>query len=172
VFISQLKQDDPYHAEALIVARRLQKGEIHAETSVLTMLEAASVAGRMYHHTMGNKANADERRTFVVKTLKILARLGVKFVHIAGDSTLALGGGQVHAPSIINESLLLSVQTTLRTLDLMHIAAARHAKQNNPEIGAFVTGDDGILSLKEQLFVVAGMPFISPRDYVQSLGLK
>ncbi len=173
VFISQLKPDDPYHPEALIIARKLQKGEIHAETSVLTILEAASVTGRMYHHAMGNRENVDERKVFVVKTLEVLAGLGIKFVHMEGDILFALGTLKVRMPNLFNDSILLSIQTTLRTLDLMHVAAARYAKQNNRELGAFVTGDDGLLLLKEQLSVIAGgMPFLSPREYVQGLGLK
>ena len=171
MFISQLKPDDPYHSEGIIVARKLRKGEIHAETSVVTILEAASVASRMYHHAMGNKENADERKVFVVKTLKMLAGL-VKFVHMAGDAPLELGTMQTYVPNIFNESILLSIQTTLRTLDLMHVAAARHAKQNNGELGAFVTGDEGLLLQKEHLSRITGMPFLSPREYVRGLGLK
>lgn len=170
VFISQLKPDDPYHAEALIIGRKLRKGEIHAETSVLTILETAAVAGRMYHQTMGSE-DEDERKAFVAKTLRMLAGL-VKFVHIDGESPLALGTVKVRVPNIFNEALLLGVRTTLRTLDIMQVAAARHAKQNNGELGAFVTGDDGILRLKEELSVMAGMPFLSPREYVRGLDLK
>lgn len=170
MFISQLKQDDPYHAEALAMGRELLKGEIHAETSVLTILETAAVAGRMYRQAMGGKDDGG-RKAFVAKILAKLAGL-VKFVHIAGESPLALGTSQVHVPNLFSESLLLSVQTPLRTLDIMQVAAARHARQNNKELGAFVTGDDGILRLKEELSVVANMPFLSPREYVQGLGLR
>lgn len=173
MFISQLKPDDPYHSEALIIARKLRKGEIQAETSVLTILETASVAGRVYyHHAMGSKGNAGERKMFVAKMLKTLAGLGIKFVHISGDMSFTLGPVQIHVPNIFSESILLSLQTSLRTLDLMHVAAARHAKQNNGELGAFVTGDDEILQLKEELSIVASMPFLSPREYVRGLGLK
>lgn len=172
MFISQLKPDDPYHSDAILIGRKLRKGEIHAETSVLTILETAAVAGRMYHQAMGSKENEDERKAFVVKTIQTLATLGIKFVHISGESPFALGTVKVHVPNIFNESLLLSVRTTLRTLDMMQVAAARHAKQDNGELGAFVTGDDGILRQKERLSVIAGMPFLSPSEYVRGLDLK
>lgn len=171
MFISQLKPDDPYHSEALLIANGLRKGEVHAETSVLTMVETASVASRMYYHAMGSKASPDERKTFVTKTIRMLAGV-VKFVHMEGDSPIPLGSIRPYAPSIFSESILLSTQTTLRTLDLMHVVAARHARKNNGELGAFVTGDEDLLLLKEQLSKIAGMPFLSPREYVHGLGLK
>lgn len=171
MFISQLKPDDPYHSDALAIGRKLRKGELRAETSVLTILEAASVAGRMYHHAMGDRVNIDERKSFVIKTLKTLAGL-VKFVHMPGDVPLSVGIVKAHMPSILNESFLLSFQTTLRTLDLMHVAVAKYAEQDNGELDAFVTGDEGILKLKDQLSVMVGMPFMSPREYARGLGLK
>ncbi len=172
VFISALKADDPYHHEAKIVAKSLRKGEIQAETSILTLLETASVASRMYHRAQGSEEDDQKRKTFVVKTLKTLAGLGVKFVHMAGDTPFAVENIMTYVPSVFNESILLGIQTTLRTLDLMHVAAARHAKQNNHEIGAFVTGDMELLRMKGQLSTITGMPFRSPREYVIDIGLK
>ena len=55
VFISRWKPDDAYYSEAKIIASSLQKGEISAYTSVLTLLETASVAGRLYAHRMKDK---------------------------------------------------------------------------------------------------------------------
>ncbi|HEX9846109.1 MAG TPA: PIN domain-containing protein [Candidatus Nitrosotenuis sp.] len=171
VFISALKSDDPYHAEAGRVASRLRKGEIQAETSTLTLLEVASVASRLYHRAEGSKDD-HKRKTFVVKTLKTLAGLGIRFVHMSGDTPFAVGNIKTDMPNVFNESILLSIQTTLRTLDLMHVAAARHAKQNNRELGAFVTGDTELLRMKAQLSRITGMPFLSPREYVIDMGLK
>lgn len=170
VFISHLKADDPYHNEAGVVANKLRKNEIQAETSILTLLEVASVASRLYYAKQ-SKEN-QERKTFVVKTIKMLAGLGIKFVHMAGDTPLALGNIKTDVPNTFHESILLSIQTTLRTLDLMHVAVARHAKQKNRELGAFVTGDAELLLMKDQLSKITGMPFLSPREYVRGLGLK
>jgi predicted nucleic acid-binding protein len=170
VFISALKADDPYHSEAGILASRLRKGEIKAETSTLTLLEVASVASLLYHHVEGK--DDQKRRAFVVKILRTLGGLGIRFVHMAGDTPFALGNVKTDVSNIFNESILLSIQTTLRTLDLVHVAAARHAKQNNGELGAFVTGDTDLLGMRGQLSTITGMPFVSPREYVKGLGLK
>lgn len=172
VFISALKPDDPYYSEAGIVVSRLRKDEIQAETSILTLLEVASVASRLYHRIEGSKDDNHKRKIFVVKTLKTLTGLGIKFVHMAGDTPFWMGKIKTDVPNIFNESILLSIQTTLRTLDLMHVAAARYAKQNNHEIGAFVTGDMELLRMKSQLSKISGMPFLSPKEYVRNLGLK
>jgi predicted nucleic acid-binding protein len=172
VFISKIKPDDPYHLEADLLINKIRKGQIKAETSVLTLLELSSVAGRLYHRTYDKQENIPERRAFVVKMLKTFANLGVKFVHMAGDLPFTFGNIKTDVPSMINESIFLSIQIPLRTLDLFHVAAARHAKQNNHDLGAFVTGDKEILLMKDDLSRFTGLAFLSPREYVNGLGLK
>jgi len=171
VFISQLKPDDPYHSEAEIIAKGLERDEIQASTSVLALLEVASVAGRFYEAKKGAKGTERERRIFIVKTLRRLAGLKVRFVHVAGDSSILVRSIRADVPGIFNEALLLSLRTSLRTLDLIHLAAAKHAKQVNRELGAFVTGDDGFLTKKEELSKILSVPILSPKEYVEALGL-
>lgn len=171
VFISRWKPDDPYHSEAKAIARSMQKGEISACTSVLTLLETASVAGRLYSHRMKAKG-PEEKKVFVVKALQRLAAQRLQFIHLAGDIPLPLGNAKVGMPSLISESIFLSFLTTLRTLDLMHLAAARHAKQVvSKEMGAFVTGDEELLAMKDGISMIIQMPVLSPKEYVQALGL-
>ncbi|MEM3144133.1 MAG: hypothetical protein QXW91_05865 [Candidatus Nitrosotenuis sp.] len=172
VFISKLKPDDPYHLEANLLINKIRKGQIKAETSVLTLLELSSVAGRLYHRTFGKQENISERRAFVVKTLKTFANLGVKFVHMAGDLPFTLGNIKTDVPKMINESIFLSIHIPLRTLDLVHVGAARSAKQDNPDLDTFVTGDKEILLIKDDLSRFTGLAFLSPKEYVNSLGLK
>jgi predicted nucleic acid-binding protein len=172
VFISQIKPDDPYHPEAKAIGKSLKEEEIQANTSVLTILETASVASRLYEAKRGEKGSLKERNIFIIKALRRLAGLKTNFIHIAGDTPIAVRNIQANMPSIFNEAILLSLQTTLRTLDLIHLTAARHAKQMNSELGAFVTGDSEFLSKKEQLSKTLGMPILSPKEYVEGLGLK
>lgn len=166
VFISNLKPDDPYHVEAGIIANKLRRNELKAETSVLALLEISSVTSRLYARMHGMQ-NAMERKTFVIKALRMFTSLGVNLVHIAGDLPVALGSIKADMPSIFSESMLVGIQVPLRTLDLMHVAAARIAKQNNSELGAFVTGDAELLLLKNELSGLTGLAFFSPREYVQ-----
>lgn len=172
VFISAWKPDDPYYFEAKAIASSLQKGEISACTSVLTLLEAAAVAGRMHGHRLKGKT-AQDRKLFIIKTLRKLASLRIKFLHIPGDMPLSVGNNEARMPSLLGESIFISFQTSLRTLDLMHIAAARHSKQmDSNELGAFVTGDGELLTKKDEISKIIGVPVLSPQEYVQALGLK
>jgi len=172
VFISSLKPDDPYHKEAKAIARRLEDDEIQAETSVLTLVETASVASRLHHAKKHRKQENNERKVFIVKALRRLAALKTRFINIAGDIPIAVKNIQTSLPSLFNEAITLSLQAPLRTFDLMQLAAAGHAKQMNSELGAFVTGDGELLSKKQELSKIIKMPILSPKEYVEALGLE
>jgi len=171
VFISRLKPDDPYHSAARVIVKSLEEDEIQAETSVLTLLEVASVSGRLYEAKRGAEEGERERKVFIVRILRRLAGLRAKFVNISGDTQISVKGIRANLPSVFNEAILLSLKSTLRTLDLVHLAAARHAKRMNNELGAFVTGDKEFLSGKKELSEIIGMPLLSPREYVEGLGI-
>ncbi|MCS4537532.1 MAG: type II toxin-antitoxin system VapC family toxin [Thaumarchaeota archaeon] len=171
VFVSRLKSDDPYHVEAKAIVRSLEDDEIQAETSVLALLEVASVSGRLYEAKKGEKGEKG-RKVFVVRILSWLAGIKPKFINISGDTPVSIRGVQASLPSIFNEAILLSLQSTLRTLDLIRLAAARHAKRMNNELGAFVTGDKEFLSNKKELSRIIGMPILSPKEYAEGLGLQ
>ncbi len=171
VFISRLKTDDPYYLEAKAMIRSLEEDELQAETSVLTLLEIASASSRLYEAKKGTKDGDKERKVFIIRILRRLAGLGIKFINIAGDMPLSIRGINASLPSVFNEAILVSLQSTLRTLDLIHLAAAKHAKRKNTELGAFVTGDKEFLSKKREISEVIGMPVLSPTEYVEVLGL-
>jgi len=172
VFISRLKTDDPYHPEARAIVKSLEDDEIRAETSVITLLEVAAVSGRLYDSRKreGRRQGEKQRKVFVVKALKRLAEL-TRFINMAGDTPLSVKGIHANLPSIFNEAVLLSLQSGLRALDLIHLAAARDAKRTNGELGAFVTGDNEFLAGKKYLAEILGMPILSPKEYVGALGL-
>ncbi len=129
------------------------------------------MSGRLYEAKKGGKSNEKERKVFIVRVLRRLAGLKTKFINIAGDTPVSVRGVQTKLPSVFNEAILLSLQSTLKTLDLVHLAAARHAKRMNNELGAFVTGDKEFLSNKKELSEIIGMPVLSPREYVEGLGI-
>lgn len=168
VFISSLKSDDPYHKASSSIVRALEKGEIHAETSVFTLLETASVSNRLYRTRKGNDKR---RKIFVIKTLKKFVDLGTKFINIAGDAPIPIRGISEILPNIFNEAIVLSLQCNLKTLDMIHLAAARHAKRMNSELGALVTGDGGFLTQKKELSELTKLPILSPEEYVEALGI-
>jgi len=172
VFISRIKPDDPYHSEAKVITKSLENDEVHAETSVLSLLEMASVTSRLYKARRIRGGADRERMAFIIETLKRFAALGIRFIHVSGDSPIAVRNIHATMPSIFNEAIILSLQTTLRTFDLIHLAAAKYAKQTNHELGAFVTGDREFLSRKDELSKIMEMPILSPKEYMEGLGLR
>ena len=172
VFISGLKPDDPYHSHAESIMTSMRNGEIRGETSSLTILEVASVSARLYRSERRTRGSEKERKVFVVRAVGRLGGLKIKFINVAGDGPSPIKGVQANLPSVFNEAILLSLRTGLRTLDLIHLAAARNAKLMNPGLGAFVTGDGEFLSNARQLADIVGMPMMSPREYVAALGKK
>lgn len=119
------------------------------------------------------KEGDEEKKVLIVRALRELASL-VTFVNIPGDYRLAFGEGRrVVMPSIIGESIVQSFQSSLRSLDLVHVAAAKYARQVNSELAAFVTADNELLSSKRrEILEITGMPAISPKDYVESIDLR
>jgi len=179
-----MRKDDPYHSQARTIVRNLQSKEIQAYTSVLTLVEVASVASRLYQmsgrkvpasstqYDAAEERNAKGRSVFVIKTIQKLASLGVKFVQISGDTRFLIPEVEISVPAIFDEAILVSFLCPLRTFDLMHVAAAKHAKQADESLGALVTGDTDFIRKKQELAKIIGMPVLSPMEYVVALGLK
>ena len=168
VYISALKPDDPYHSPSKTIITALERNELHAQTSVLTLLEVASASARAYATKKGHK-DQKERRIFMLRTLQRLAALKVKFINITGDTRSSIRGIEAILPSVFNQAILLSLRSTLKTLDLIHLAAAKHAKQLNDELDAFVTGDKALLSNKKELSEIMKIPILSPAEYADAL---
>ena len=181
-----MRKEDPYHSQARTIARNLESKEIQAYTSVLTLVEVASVASRLYQlssrkvlgrtllheEEITEEHNVKERTIFIIKTIQKLASLGIKFVQISGDARFLVPEVEIGVPALFDEAVLISFLCPLRTFDLMHIAAAKHAKQADGNLGALVTGDTDFLRKKQELSKIIGMPVLSPVEYIAALGLK
>lgn len=172
VFISGLKPDDPYHHEAGLIMAGMKSGEIRGETSALTVLEVASVSGRLYRSKRPRTGGEKERKVFVVRALRRLGALKMHFVNMAGDGPAPIKGIEATLPSVFNDAILLSLRSPLRTLDLIHLAAAKHARLMNGDLGAFVTGDKEFLSNRSELAEIVLMPIVSPKEYASGLELR
>ncbi len=109
---------------------------------------------------------------FVIKTIQKLASLNVNFVQISGDARFLVPEVETSVPAIFDEAVLVSFLISLRTFDLMHVAAAKHAKLADGRLGAFVTGDTDFIHKKQELSKITGMPVLSPKEYVLAMGLS
>ena len=94
-----------------------------------------------------------------------------RFVHVPCDSSAPIDGTRVEMPATFHQALLLASGVGLRSFDLVHLAAAKHSHLTDPDLGAFVTGDSDFLGRKKELALVIGIPILSPKEYVEGLGL-
>jgi hypothetical protein len=115
VFISRWKLDDAYYSEAKIISSSLQKGEISAYTSVLTLLDTTSVAGKLYADRMKDKGS-EQKKMFIIKAIRRLAVMRIRFIHLVRDIPLRLGNVKVDMPTLLADSIFLSFLTALRPL--------------------------------------------------------
>ncbi len=170
VFVSSYKPDDLYHREASMIIKALESGEIRGQTSVLTILEAAAVASRTIRIHKGDDEK-EIRQMAVSKIIRNLSRLGLTFIHVLGDSSAPIDEIEVEMPAIFHQALLLASTIGLRSFDLVHLAAAKYASLMDSDKGSFITGDMDFLSGKRELSKVIGMPVLSPKEYVEGLGM-
>ncbi|MBI3116396.1 MAG: hypothetical protein HYZ12_03560 [Thaumarchaeota archaeon] len=57
-------------------------------------------------------------------------------------------------------------------MDLFHLAAAKYlSMMTDSDLGAFVTGDSDFLNKKKELSKLIGVPILSPKEYVEGLGI-
>ncbi|MDG6940251.1 MAG: hypothetical protein JRN39_07615 [Nitrososphaerota archaeon] len=169
MLISQYKPTDPFHQESLSVIKALKKGEIVGYTSTLTIIEACSFVSRNFPVKRGE--NVEEvMKQAISKLLKDLSNLRLKFADTSGDYSFTMDTQQVRMPALFQQALEFTT-TRLRTLDLFHLASVRHLSLSHFDVDAFVTGDSDFLSKKKELSKIIGMPVLSPKEYVEGLGI-
>jgi len=62
-------------------------------------------------------------------------------------------------PAIFRESLSIALRVDMKSFDLIHLSAAKYAKEAfKAPIQAFVTGDDDFLDQKDKLSKIADFP--------------
>jgi predicted nucleic acid-binding protein len=170
VFVASYKPDDVFYEESSAVIKAMKEGEIKGQTSTLTILETAAVASRTIRMRKGDDEK-EVRRRAVGRAIIRLSRLGLRFIHAPGDSSALIDGSRVEMPVTFHQALLLASIVGLRSFDLVHLAAAKYSHLRDSDLGAFVTGDSDFLRRKRELAQVIGMPMLSPKEYVEGLGL-
>lgn len=169
VLVSQYKPSDIFYRESLIIIRALKRRGMRGYTSPLTLVEMVSFVSRNFPLKRGEKPE-DAKKIAVSKILKEIASFQLEFSSPTGDYSLKLGDQDVRVPAIIGDALGMS-SAGLKTLDLMHLVAAKYCRETVPELSAFVTGDNDFLLQKRNLSERVGIPFLSPRELVRVMGL-
>jgi len=169
VLLSQYKLEDPFYRESLIIVKALKDEEIRGFTSPLTIIEACCFVSRNFPVRKGE--SHEVKVTSVSKTLKEISKLRLTFISPLGDYPLSLNGQEVQMPAVFHQALVLSPYG-LKTLDIIHLSAARYARQTGLDIRGFVTGDNDFIRSKKTLLSIIDMPIISPKELVDTLGLS
>ncbi|MBI3023728.1 MAG: type II toxin-antitoxin system VapC family toxin [Thaumarchaeota archaeon] len=171
VLIAQYKPTDLFYHESLAVTKALKEGEITGYTSPLTLIESCSFMSRNFPQRKGEDAEEMIKLT-IAKVIKDFSKLRLRFADPTGDYSFSLNSSQeVRMPALFHQAFALTT-TGLRTLDLFHLAAAKYlSMMTDSDLGAFVTGDSDFLYKKKELSKLIGVPILSPKEYVEGLGI-
>jgi len=115
---------------------------------------------------------AFNRRRLIGALLKRLLSLNIHLINLPGDTRMKLLREDVEMPAIFRESLSIALRVGMKSFDLIHLSAAKYAKEAlKVPIQAFVTGDDDFLDQKDKLSKIVDFPFLSPDEYASAIGL-
>jgi predicted nucleic acid-binding protein len=171
VLISFYKEDDPYHKESVEILEAIKQKKISGQTSVLTILEMVAVTSRNIRIRKGED-ETHLRSIAISKVLVTLSKLGVTFISSQGDTITVMEDVNVEMPIMFSQALILAYSVGLRTLDLMHVAAARNVRQAGTELSAFVTGDSDFVNRKDRISQILGTPVLTPLECLRGIGLS
>ena len=168
VLLSQYKRADPFFRESNLIAEGLKKNTVAGFTSPLTILEMISFVSRNFPSKKGETVE-ESRNIAIAKILKEISSYHLRFSNPSGDYSLKLDSNrEITMPAIFENALSVST-TGLKTLDLIHLGAAKYSKEVVTELAGFVTGDNDFLRQKRNLSSRIGIPIISPEEFVQIL---
>ena len=148
----------------------LKGGEIIGYTSPITVVEACYFVSRNFPPRK-RESGEEARAKAVAKILQELGKLRLVYASPSGDYPLPLDGRGLVMPPMLHQALTLTF-LGLRTLDLLHLASARHARRTGEDLRGFVTGDNDFIDNRRALANVIDMPILSPRDLVETAGLN
>ena len=167
VLLSQYKPTDVFHRQSVIIVAALKRGEVIGYTSPLTILEMVSFVSRNFPLKKGETPE-EARNIAISKILKEISSFRLHFSSPSGDYSLKLDSDRdVLMPAVLGNALGLST-VGLKTLDLIHLGAAKYCKETVAQLAGFVTGDSDFLE-KKILSVKIGVPFLSPEELVRIL---
>ncbi|MBI4416788.1 MAG: PIN domain-containing protein [Euryarchaeota archaeon] len=172
VWIARWKTDDPHHAACRRIVEGVSQGRLAAATSVLTVVEGASAFARYHGELDEATREAFPLDRYVGEQTRRLLGLPLRWIHVPGDLELRVGETAVRLPALLREGLALATRTPRRTLDLLHLAAARYGREVlHLPLEAFVTGDRDLLASGPALRRLLGVPLEGPTAFAEAAEL-
>jgi predicted nucleic acid-binding protein len=172
VILSRYAPTDEFYESSKATIKHVEDGEYAAATSVFTFVEASSVISRsLEKFPVEEKLSKDE---IVAEYLKRIASIkNLAFISVGGDGLLRIGGLGVTTPLLFEIAMNISLTTSARTLDNLHLASAVLCTDIfRRKIDFFVTGDKDLLKKRAAIKEVVKASVVSPNEFAQIEGLK
>jgi len=152
VILARYASNEPQHEAAKNIIKRIEEGEMNAMTSVLTLLEVASVTARAYERFVDVGENMKREDIAVAFLGRVVGLVNLTFVPMGGEINLKIAEQNLKFPAVVAVALEIAPKTGLKTLDNIHLATTIFASRiYGQKIDCFVTIDEEILKRREHV---------------------
>lgn len=163
VFLARYAPHEPHHEEAKTLLQRIEKGELKAVTSTLTLIEVACTTSRAYDKLTVTTSSLNREEIMAAFLNRLVNTKNLDFIPLGGEVSATVGEQDVKIPAVYAVALEVASKTALKTLDTLHIASAMIASQlYGHNVSLFVTLDEGILKRHEEIRDISMIRVTSP----------
>ncbi|MFP3984608.1 MAG: type II toxin-antitoxin system VapC family toxin [Candidatus Bathyarchaeia archaeon] len=152
VVLARYAPGEPRHDEAKILLNRIERGELSAVTSVLSLVEVVCATSRAYERfddRVGELGQTEVAGAFLRRVVNIN---NLEFIPMGGEISVNVTERQVKLPALFALALEIGAKTGVKTLDTLHLASASIASRiYGQKIDYFVTLDEDILKRREDI---------------------
>ncbi len=172
VILTRYAPEEPQHQAAKKILRNVEAGNLSAVTSVLTIVEVASVISRAYKR-FAKTGKIMKREDITGAFLhRIMSIRNLHFISAGGDISIKIEESHVKLPALFAVAFEIALKLSLKTLDNLHLAAALISQRiYRQKIDYFTTLDKDILKRREKLKSLIGASVCAPTELVRTLKL-
>jgi predicted nucleic acid-binding protein len=165
IILARYAPDEPQHDEAKILLNKIEKGELSAVTSILTLVEvvcATSRACERFDDKVGSLGREEVAGAFLRRVVNIN---NLVFIPMGGEVSVNVVERRVKLPALFALALEIGSKTGVKTLDTLHLASASIASRiYGHKIDCFVTLDEDILKRREDISGLIESRVLSPAE--------
>ena len=168
IILTRYAPDEPQHEATEKIIVEVDAGKLAAVTSVLTLVEIASVTSRAHEKTAEASA-AMKREEIVTAFIRRVADIqNLTFIPIGGEISIRIAEQHVKLSALLAVALEIAPRTGLKTLDNLHLASAIVASRTyGQKIDYFATLDEEIRKRSEVVRSLINAPVLTPAELVE-----
>nr|MDO8135683.1 PIN domain-containing protein [Candidatus Njordarchaeum guaymaensis] len=152
VILARYASNEPQHKAAKNIINRIEEGEMDALTSVLTLLEVASVTAKAYERFVDVGENMKREDVTSAFLRKVIGLMNLNFIPMGGEIDLKIAEQNLKFPTVLAVALEIAPKTGLKILDNIHLATTIVASRiYGQKKDYFVTIDEEILQRREHV---------------------